>query len=154
MYKRQGLEVELAGDRDDTDGQGAVHVGHQGLEDPLGGHAEDLGRLAAVGGGCWVVVVGVHGEGDGGALQGDGGGRALAALLALLGHVRVLGLLGQLGLKDWRVRSTAGSEGSQVRTAVSRRSRSSSVRRRWAVSGKASSCCFSGVSNTEAAATR
>ena len=44
----QCLEVEAAGDRHDADRELAVDVGDEGLEDPLGRHAERLAGLLAV----------------------------------------------------------------------------------------------------------
>src|SRR5690606_38458323 len=83
----QGLEAQRGADRHHRDGEGAVHLGDQRLEDPVVRDAERVGGLLAVGGAAVPGgLVGVQGEVDLRPGRGDRGGGALPALSAFTAH--------------------------------------------------------------------
>jgi hypothetical protein len=57
---RERLEVELAGDRDDTHSERAVHFGDQGFEYPFRVQSECFDRFQSVGVVPWIMFVGVQ----------------------------------------------------------------------------------------------
>src|SRR5690554_909692 len=80
-HSSQGFEVELPGDRDDSDDQATIDIRQQGLEHLLRVETQRLGRLETEVGGGRVVNVTVAGETDarGGEGEGCGGDHALAS---------------------------------------------------------------------------
>src|SRR5690554_712261 len=80
-HSSQGFEVELPGDRDDSDDQATIDIRQQSLEHLLRVEIQRLGRLEPEVGGGGVANVAVRGETDarGGEGEGCGGDHALAS---------------------------------------------------------------------------